>query len=328
MTTLDAQLMVGGYLHAQHCPVRADSSGSTRIAFSPRLFTASWTPEGGPLDTEVHTEVYNRKRFRSIGGCQSFVWATPDATDLDLQEAVQRRGIPGLVSVLLPSRGRASMTHQSDPLRDSINSLLMKAVGPIEILIATDPDDMETWRTCQRHRQLGWPLSIWEAPERYGYSRLNEYFNALETRACGEWVLLWNDDARMLTEGWDQVLRQTPDETMIADLWIDGHSPDLCTFPAVRRHLIAKVGGGFSPWTCHCDTWWQDIGRALGVIRPVEIKVDHQRSDLRPGMHLDLTRREALSGYRSAEFYGEHVQSKMHEAIERAAQALYEEKYR
>lgn len=220
------------------------------------------------------------------------------------------------VSVLLPSRGRP------ESLRESVESLRALADRPdwIEILVAADPDDAVTDLVAQ---QLGLPC--WIAPERYGYARLNEYFNALAGMAGGDWVLLWNDDARMLTVGWDvEIARQSvrsDKQVVVCDLWVDGHSPHLCAFPAVWRPAIKPTCEVFSPVTCHCDTWWQDIGRATGTISPVDIRVDHQRADL-TGKHHDATYLEGQAGYRSHEFYGPVVQGAMHSAITRLRRYL------
>lgn len=232
------------------------------------------------------------------------------------------------IAVLLPSRGRVAS------LIDSVASLVNQAGRPdlIEILVAADPDDEPTSTYARKMPRT----SCWIAPQRYGYGGLHHYFNGLtdlviskHPRGVGPgWFLLWNDDARMLTENWDHILRAQPWPlphrpdlgTLVADLWVDGHSPDLCTFPAVRRWAVQAVGS-FSPVTCHCDTWWQDIGRALGMIRPVPIKVDHQRYDL-TGHHNDLTYREGQSQYRSAEFYGQFVQGKLQEAIQAIKEAM------
>lgn len=220
------------------------------------------------------------------------------------------------ISVLLPSRGRPGSLIQS------AHSLVERAARPdlIEIMVAADPDDEPT---AQCARELGIPC--WIAPERYGYHKLNVYFNALCELTGGKWVLLWNDDARMLTDGWDRVIveqeQMLTKRVMVCDLWVDGHSPHLCTFPVVRREAIAAIGGVFSPLTCHCDTWWQDIGRATGTIQPVPVKVDHQRADL-TGLHNDQTYRDGQEGYRSREFYGVLVQTALRSAAERLRRHL------
>lgn len=209
------------------------------------------------------------------------------------------------IAVLLPSRKRVAS------LIDSVASLANKALrwDQVEILVAADPDDPKTAEYAEKLPNT----SCWIAPERYGYGRLNEYFNRLAaTNRFAEWYLLWNDDARMETLAWDQILRDLPAQTLVADLQVDQHSPDLCTFPAVRGCAVWAIGD-FSPVTCHCDTWWQDIGRMLEAITPVPIKVDHQRFDL-SGKHGDQTWIDGQAQYRSQEYYGPVVQQALFEA--------------
>lgn len=310
MTTRDAALLVGGPCHGRHHWIPPGIATTMKVVIEPQVAT------------------YERKRIATLTGRRDTIWSHPGTPDSGLWTAIHARGIPNVISVLLPSRGRATIDLDKlgeSALYQSISSLMNRSAhwNRVEVLVAADYDDPTTKKMCDI---LG--IFCLVTPERYGYSRLNEYFNLLTEYACGEWLLLWNDDARMLTDDWDEILRDTPDSVLVADPWVDGHSPDLCTFPIVRRHLVHKTGGTFSPWTCHCDTWWQDIGRRLGVIRPVEVRIDHQRSDLRAGMHADQTRAEALAGYRSAEFYGDTVQANLHAAVERAGRALADERFK
>lgn len=203
-----------------------------------------------------------------------------------------------MISVLLPTRQRPQM------FETSVRSLMGAAHRNFQLLVAVDPDDVDTYAP---------ELPKWVAPERYGYSNLNIYYNALAERATGDWLLLWNDDAIMDTLGWDQILMDLPPTTLIADLQSQ-HSPHLCCFPAVRKAAVRAVGG-FSPHTPHCDTYWQDIGHATGSIQSVPIHVDHRRFDL-SGTNNDQVWTDGQAGYRSNEYYGEYVQGKIQRDIE------------
>lgn len=186
-----------------------------------------------------------------------------------------------MISVLVPTRKRPEL------LERSLASLIATSdVGDLEILLALDPDD-EVPSRCVRE-----PFdSVWVAPERYGYARLNEYFNALAARASGDWIMLWNDDAVMLTPGWDAVIEALPANILVADLYSEGHSPMLCTFPVIRREAI-EVVGGMSPYTQHCDTYWQEVGRLTGTIQYLpDVQVRHDRFDM-TGCNDDDTYRE------------------------------------
>jgi hypothetical protein len=311
--------MVGGPLHGTHQDVDECHGAQTVVAAAPFKINAAFWNQTDPDTRSPDPIQYRRFSFLLPTGWRGRVYAS-NGHDLPLiTEAMHMRGLPGVITALLPSRGRSD-----GPLQESIASLRETATDPtrLEILVAADDDDDATPRACE---QLGVHCI---QMKRYGYSALNEYFNRLAELASGEWLMLWNDDARMETAGWDEKLIEAPPETMIADLWVDRHSPDLCTFPVLRRHVLHKAGGVYSPVTCHCDTWWQDIGRRLEILKPVDIRIDHQRSDLKPGMHADQTRSEALSGYRSADFYGVHVQAVMNQYVERIGLALAEERYK
>lgn len=212
------------------------------------------------------------------------------------------------ISVLLPSRGRP------DSLRASIASLRDHAAdrSTLEILVATDPDDPHTLDVAA---VLG--ATVWTAPERYGYAQLHLYFNRLADLASGSWLLLWNDDAIMTTTGWNERIAEVPDEVMVADLQSQ-LSPSFCCFPAVRRRAIVATGGVYSPHTPHVDSWWQDIGRQSGTIRPVDVHVRHDRFDL-TGAHHDPTYLEGRAGpgLRDSEYFSAEVQAHVAAAADR-----------
>jgi hypothetical protein len=192
-----------------------------------------------------------------------------------------------LISVLLPSRGRPK------PLIESIGSLLDLAdrPGTVQVLVAADPDDAGT-----REVDLPWQASIWTAPERYGYPRLHEYVNRLAEQADGEWLMLWNDDARILTHGWDTLVHDQPP----AVLWPHSNDIPTCnTFPIWPRAWTDHLGHvSLSP---HCDSWIQFLGQTLGRHERVDVDILHDRADLTGG-HDDATRAESVAGYRTADY--------------------------
>jgi GT2 family glycosyltransferase len=227
-------------------------------------------------------------------------WVGEEEYEL-FESAFRANAAASRVSVLLPSRGRP------DSLRASVESLRKRASFPelLEILVGADPDDDATHATCA---DLG--VTALVASQRYGYSELHRYFNELAEAATGEWLLLWNDDATMLTDRWDEVLAAVPANVLVADLQSQ-HSPRLVCFPAVRQRAVEAVGG-FSPHTPHADTYWQQIGRATGRMAAVPIQVFHDRDDITGG-HQDQTRAEGKAGYRPDEFFSPPVQTAIKE---------------
>ena len=100
------------------------------------------------------------------------------------------------VSVLCPTRARPEL------LKASIESLDWRANNPgmVEYLLAVDPDDdLPELAHPKRTRVI-------LAPTRFGYGRLECYYNMLAEQASGKWLFLWNDDALMQTYGWDSVI--------------------------------------------------------------------------------------------------------------------------
>lgn len=190
-----------------------------------------------------------------------------------------------MISVLLPSRGRP------EKLKETIDNLQDTAGGPIEILVAADQDDVATIDLASDY--LG---HVHVSAERYGYGRLNEYYNVLSNAANGQWQLLWNDDSVMLTANWVQAIESLPGYVMVAELK-DQLWPRLVCFPAVRSEAVRAVGG-FSLYTQHCDTYWQEIGRRSGTSAAIEVHLRHERFDL-TGLNDDLTFRESRHGYAS-----------------------------
>lgn len=192
-----------------------------------------------------------------------------------------------MISVLLPSRGRPKA------LAETATGLLDLAAEPddIEILVAADLDD-----TATQAEDLPQQARVWTAPERYGYSRLHEYVNRLAEQADGDWLMLWNDDARILTQGWDAIVHEQPPGV----LWPHSNDIPTCnTFPIWPRTWTEHLGHvSLSP---HCDSWIQYLGQALGRHERVDIEILHDRADLTGG-HDDQTRAESLAGYRTADY--------------------------
>lgn len=176
-----------------------------------------------------------------------------------------------LISVMCPTRLRL------DALTRSLASLDEQARGgELEFLLAVDPDDDTDYEG------LG---TVVRFSERVGYTRLHEYYNVLAVLARGDWLLLWNDDCIMTTTGWNQIVEECEPNVILSPSTV--HAP-LCTFPIVPRRFIGfrddfgqDAGGiGHFSLNAHCDTWWQEIGEALGILEWPPIWVDHDRADI------------------------------------------------
>jgi hypothetical protein len=183
------------------------------------------------------------------------------------------------ISVTFPSRSRPAS------LIAAITSMIVRADDPdsLEFLVALDPDDPLLGEATVALAASGAHPVVWTAPERFGYTRLHWYWNQLATMACGDWLMLWNDDARMLTEGWDTIVRGSAP----AVLWPEAnHVPHACQFGIWPRAWTKAIGHvSLSP---HVDTWMQTIAQHLGILTRIPVQVLHDRCDVTGG-HDDQT---------------------------------------
>jgi hypothetical protein len=161
-----------------------------------------------------------------------------------------------VISVLCPSRGNPQLLEQSAA------SLRAHAAGDTELLVIADDDDVPTVEMAAE------VADVMLVVPRKGYAGLHGYYQELSALACGEWQMIWNDDATMLTPGWDGIISALPPDVLVADIQTR-YSPLSC-FPAVRTTAIEALGR-FSTDNPHVDTFWQDVATALGVMRTVAV---------------------------------------------------------
>lgn len=178
------------------------------------------------------------------------------------------------ISVVFTSRGRpVDLVRTTDELKERAHR-----PDAIEIIVAVDPDDDATLKAT-----LPWWLELWVAPERYGYTGLHRYLNHLAVMASGTWLQWWNDDMRMLTEHWDDVVT----EHRPAILWPYANHVEHANIVPAWPKAWSDAMGHVSP-TSHMDTYLQYLGGALDRHDRVEIRVLHDRADV-TGNHDDQT---------------------------------------
>ncbi len=179
------------------------------------------------------------------------------------------------VSVCFASRGRP------DALAGTVSGLVALAAEPgaLEILVAIDPDDAVTqdWLLNPGNTLPG-QVTIWTAPERYGYTGLHHYLNALAQRARGEWLMWFNDDMAMVTPGWDKIIRASRP----AVLWPHANHVHHANIAPIWPRAWSDAMGHVST-TTHMDTQLQRLGEALGRHDPVAIEIVHNRPDVTGG---------------------------------------------
>lgn len=178
-----------------------------------------------------------------------------------------------IVSVIVPSRGRPKQ------LLTSLESLIRNAdrTDLIEIVVGLDSDDIDSKNLPQtlqsQFREVDFRFEIFP---RFGYDRLEEYWNFLGLRSRGDWVLLWNDDALMESRSWDTLFRKSLSSSVIVIFPDVLNEPLQTLFPVVSRNWIALFGR-ISPWN-HADSYiWAVVGPSGLWKRERSVRIRHSR---------------------------------------------------
>lgn len=211
------------------------------------------------------------------------------------------------ISVLLPTRGRASLCAES------VASLRATASQPdaVEVVLRRDVDDGEAYGIAGVATCLGAPA---------GYAGLASYYDDCARAASGSWLLVWNDDCVMRTRGWDEVIA----EHAAAGDWIalpHGH------FPVLSRRWYEATGRlATSP---HVDTYLcyviERLVQAGAMPRPGVAErwdVWHRCDEIDD--EGSARRRAEILGPdgTSARFFGEAVQAEIRRDADRLIEAM------
>lgn len=181
------------------------------------------------------------------------------------------------ISILLPTRGRTTQ------LERSVMSLINLADDPtgIQWLLGFDTDDQPSFD----YFQTNVASRISESGGRYtclgfeplGYHRLNEYVNRLAHASTGEWMVFWNDDAVMQTQGWDTVIASHTGRFCLQAFDTHKKHP-YSIFPIVPRKWL-EIIGHLSLHQLN-DAWLSQIAWLLDIMVRIDVVVDHERYDL------------------------------------------------
>jgi len=192
-----------------------------------------------------------------------------------------------LVSVLLPTRNRIPLVKRT------VESLLSNSDNPgqIEIMIAYDEDDAnshEYFNSAQWSDlidRFGSHTQVCCCPC-WGYSGLNFYYTAMAKQSQGQWLMVWNDDAVMLTPDWDQHLAAEQDYVGLLHMTTENFKKTLTLFPLIPKVWI-ELFGEISLHQLN-DSWIQDICHEAGAVKEIPVSVFHDRFDV-TGNNLDAT---------------------------------------
>jgi hypothetical protein len=181
------------------------------------------------------------------------------------------------ISVLLPTRGRAELSF------NSLKTLWKTADSnkDIEYLIALDDDDKEsidyyTQTVIPYLKKENIDHHIFILP-RMGYERLHEYVNYLGAHSQGHFIMFWNDDAVMETNGWDLEIDKYHGQFRILRMPDQSEHP-YSIFPIVP-HKWQTLLGQLSRQQM-TDAWVSQIAYLCNIMINIPVKVTHDRFDL------------------------------------------------
>ena len=175
--------------------------------------------------------------------------------------------------MLLPTRTRTAMVKRS------VTTVLEMATDPklVHIAVAYDDDDAESADYFTSHN---WKLLVENTGatqeahsiERIGWQGLHEYYNYLAQNIISDWYFIWNDDAFMRTQGWDQEILAQNNYNGLLSMESNGKRPDSTLFPCVSRLWVETFGMiGINP----VDQWIQDVTYPIGAYKRLESKIFH-----------------------------------------------------
>jgi hypothetical protein len=189
------------------------------------------------------------------------------------------------ISVLLPTRGR------TDALQRSVQTLIDHAhkIDNVQIMFGFDRDDqigLDYFKNTlcpELDRQQINYLAL--QFDRLGYINIDKYYNQLAKKADADWFFIWNDDAFMITDGWDQVIEKYTGQLKVLKVHTHNEHP-YSIFPIVPSAWLDVLG--YLSGHQMNDAWISQIGYMMNLIEIVDIDVTHDRHDL-TGNNADST---------------------------------------
>ena len=199
-----------------------------------------------------------------------------------------------LVSVLIPTRGRP------DHLCRAVDSCysLAKDKSLLEFIFKVDDDDPETMETISKIEKIA-PCKTIVSPRGRGYPEMHTWVNQMSEVAEGRWLFLFNDDALIRTEAWDQLILFIG----TSKPWHGFTKACLLIAPTIGRPFAQefimlrrdtfKLLGHFS-LSPHNDNWIYSLMNFCGAILFTEIQIEHLSDTIG-----DKTREESEEAYKT-----------------------------
>lgn len=183
-----------------------------------------------------------------------------------------------IISVLLPTRGRTEV------LFNSLKSLLDKASNPkrVELLLGLDEDDKDTADYIKteiagylKDLEVECKANVFKP---LGYENLHTYVNTLANSATGEWLFFWNDDALMVTEGWDDVIESYNGQFKLLGPKDNHNGHPYAILPILPRDWFTLMD--HLSQNAQNDAWLSHIAYMLDIFERIDVEFIHDRADI------------------------------------------------
>lgn len=183
-----------------------------------------------------------------------------------------------VISVLLPTRGR------TDVLFNSLKTLFDTAASPerIELVLGIDDDDTATREYLEqtvapylRDKKVECKANIFKP---MGYENLHTYVNTLAASATGEWLFFWNDDALMVTEGWDNVIERYNGQFKLLAPRDNHNGHPYAILPILPRDWFLLMD--HLSLNAQNDAWLSHIAYMLDIFERIDVEFIHDRADI------------------------------------------------
>jgi hypothetical protein len=181
------------------------------------------------------------------------------------------------IAVLLPTRSR------TNALTDSVTSIVNRAkdISRVQILFGFDTDDdigLSHFETViQPFLDDHGVRYEAQAFESMGYAGLNRYYNHLGQSASADWMFVWNDDAVMNTDGWDQVIDSYTGQFKLLKVHTHNEHP-YSIFPIAPKSWY-DLFGHFSRHQM-IDAEMSQMAFALDLMQVIDVDVTHNQVEL------------------------------------------------
>lgn len=176
-----------------------------------------------------------------------------------------------MISIVLPTLKRMDLAISA------VHNLYKKAENPeqVEVMLAFKSDDLSSLTRLEELPEYP-NLRFMTFNYDFGYKNLHDITNAAMQRCRGMIMGLWNDDAIMLTRGWDNRIASTA----YRHPWSVIQIGSFTQFPFVSRKVFQVMGHYALHYSL--DDYITGVARSAGIEyrTPVFVHHDHKKDDI------------------------------------------------